>query len=62
MARFLRSMLPACLVLALAHAARADDPRPMRVTPEMLRAPRTFPAPGFQAEGVEALFYEGMPS
>jgi dienelactone hydrolase len=61
MARFPRGMLPACLVLALAHATRADDPRPMRATPAMLRAPRTFPAPGLQAEGVEALFYEGMP-
>ncbi len=61
MTGFLRGMLPTCLVLALAKAAPADDPRPMRATPEMLRAPRTFPAPGFQADGVEALFYQGMP-
>lgn len=61
MKSFLRGMFSACLVLILAHAARADDPRPMRATPEMLRAPRTFPAAGFEAKGVEALFYEGMP-
>ena len=34
-----------------AHASDARD----------AAAPRTFAAPGFEAEGVEALFYEGMP-
>jgi hypothetical protein len=33
----------------------------MRLTPEMLRAPATRPASGFHAEGLEALFFDGMP-
>ena len=27
----------------------------------LLRVPRTYPAPGFEAEGVEALFYDALP-
>ena len=61
MRHLLRGLLPSVLVLAAAHAAAADDARPMRATPEMLRAPRTFTAPGFEAEGVEALSCEGLP-
>ncbi len=29
--------------------------------PRLSKAPRTFPAPGLEKEGVEALFYEGLP-
>lgn len=29
--------------------------------PALSKAPRTFPAPGFEKEGVEALFYQGLP-
>lgn len=61
MATDLHPMRLVLLILAIGPAARADEGRPMRATPEMLRAPRTFPAPGFQSDGVEALFYEGMP-
>ena len=32
---------------------------PMRLTPDMLRAPRTYPAPGFRSDGLEALFFDG---
>ncbi|MEK6795740.1 MAG: acetylxylan esterase [Spirochaetota bacterium] len=28
---------------------------------EIFNAPKTFPAPGFEADGVTSLFYEGMP-
>ncbi len=39
----------------------AASPRPMRLTPEMLRAPAIRPASGFHAEGQEALFFDGLP-
>ena len=42
-------------------AARADDSPLMQLSPEMLRAPATYPAPGFSAEGMKAIFYDGMP-
>ena len=50
-----------CLAFTSPLAARAETPAPMRATPEMLRAPATHPAPGFQAEGLEAVFYDGLP-
>jgi dienelactone hydrolase len=34
---------------------------PMRVTPEMLRAPQVNSAPGFRSEGLDAVFFEGLP-
>ncbi len=50
------------LILAgLALPALADGPGPIRATPEMLRAPEARPAPGFRADGVEAVFYDGLP-
>ena len=49
MTGFLRGTLPICLVLALAKAAPADDPRPMRATPEMLR--RAPHVPGTRIPG-----------
>jgi dienelactone hydrolase len=30
-------------------------------TDQLFRTPATYPAPGFEAEGVRALFYEGLP-
>ncbi len=33
----------------------------MALTPEMLKVPKTWHAPGFRADGIEALFYEGLP-
>jgi len=33
----------------------------MRVTPELLRAPQAHPATEFRAEGLEAIFYDGLP-
>ena len=33
----------------------------MRATPAMLLAPRAAPAPGFQSEGLEAVFFDGLP-
>src|SRR5262249_49674756 len=61
MTHLLRCVLPSVLVLAAAHAAAADDARPMPPTPAMLPAPRTFTAPGFEADGIEALSCEGLP-
>jgi len=38
----------------------ADDSKLMQVTPAMLTAPKTYPAEGFEAKGMKAIFYEGM--
>lgn len=46
-------------VFALALPAMAVGAERMEVTAEMLRAPRTYSAPGFEAEGVQGLFFEG---
>jgi dienelactone hydrolase len=50
-----------CLSSVLWGSASAQTPGLMRATPEMLQAPRTRPAEGFSAEGVEAVFYDGLP-
>ena len=47
--------------LLMATPIRGSEPSPMRVAPEMLVAPKSRPAPGFEGEGVSAVFYEGMP-
>jgi len=56
------------LVTFLAFAVRAEDqPAPVnaataiQVQPEWLKPPSTYPAPGFEAPGVRALFYDGLP-
>lgn len=51
----------ACLVLSAPSPGRADGPGLAKPSPEMLRAPQAEPAPGFAAEGMEAVFFEGMP-
>jgi dienelactone hydrolase len=45
----------------LQSSGASTPPGPMRVTAEMLRAPRTYPASGFEAAGLEAVNYEGLP-
>ncbi|WP_435017211.1 alpha/beta hydrolase family protein [Tundrisphaera sp. TA3] len=57
-ARFAAAFLAGLLLPA---ASRADGPGLARATPEMLRAPRVEPAPGFSAEGMEAVFYDALP-
>ncbi|AMV39261.1 alpha/beta hydrolase family protein [Planctomyces sp. SH-PL62] len=47
--------------LLTATAVLAQEPAPMRTTPEMLAAPKSRPAEGFQADGLSAVFYEAMP-
>lgn len=51
----------AWLALPVTHSLSAAEPAFMNVTPALLQPPRTEPAPGFQSEGVKALFYEGLP-
>lgn len=58
------ALVTTCLLLGSWRGSAAQSPESpglMRATPEMLTAPRTYPAEGFSAEGVEAVFYEGMP-
>ena len=56
-----RILLSIGLALSLAGLAQAETPGPMTLPPETLKVPKTWEAPGFKAEGMEALFYEGMP-
>ncbi|QEH37472.1 Acetyl xylan esterase (AXE1) [Aquisphaera giovannonii] len=51
-------LVPAATALALDDQAGRDH---LRVTPEMLTPPAARPADGFHAEGVEAIFYDGLP-
>ncbi|WZP00914.1 acetylxylan esterase [Isosphaeraceae bacterium EP7] len=58
----LRRLVPILLcLLSLPGLSKADNPPLMRATPEMLRAPATYPAPDLKADGLEAIFFEGMP-
>jgi dienelactone hydrolase len=50
-----------CLGIWAAQSVMADAPSPMRVAPQMLRAPRTYAAADFKSEGLEAIFYDGLP-
>jgi dienelactone hydrolase len=57
-------LLTTCLLLGSWNDTTAQTPETpglMRATSEMLTAPRTYPAEGFSAEGVEAVFYDGLP-
>ncbi|APW60606.1 alpha/beta hydrolase family protein [Paludisphaera borealis] len=57
-------LLTTCLLLGSWNDTTAQTPETpglMRATPEMLVAPRTQPAEGFSADGVEAVFYDGPP-
>jgi dienelactone hydrolase len=55
-------LLTTCLLVPASwNAVTAQSQGPMRATPEMLAAPKTQPAEGFSAEGVEAVFYDGLP-
>ena len=52
------------LMLVSSFSARgetADEPGRMMVPPLAFRAPRNDPSPEFQAEGVKAIFLEGLP-
>src|SRR6267142_891688 len=58
-----RIRLPA-IAVALAAAsllAAADPPAKVWDLPALSRTPSVFPASGFEAPGVRALFYEGPP-
>ncbi|WP_165231308.1 alpha/beta hydrolase family protein [Aquisphaera insulae] len=59
-----RSIACAILVhVASGSSLAAQEPsggERIRATPEMLRPPATRPADGFRAEGVEAIFYDGL--
>lgn len=50
----------ALLVIVTSDPSAIANPR-MKVTPEMLAAPRVYPATDLTADGVEAIYYEGMP-
>jgi dienelactone hydrolase len=47
------------LVIISLHVAAADTAVPWDMK-ALSSAPQTFPAPGFEAEGVKAIFYEGV--
>ena len=47
--------------LPIARANAADDPRPMTLPQHALSAPEHTAAPDFQAEGVKAILFEGLP-
>lgn len=47
--------------LSSSNVLCADESPLMTVAPTMLVAPKTYPAEGFVAEGMKAIFYEGMP-
>ncbi|MDB5350552.1 MAG: hypothetical protein JWN86_1799 [Planctomycetota bacterium] len=51
--------LLACLALPSPVSAADGRGTGMSVSPEMLLPPKTYTAPGFEAEGVRALFYDG---
>ncbi|MDQ3815761.1 MAG: acetylxylan esterase, partial [Armatimonadota bacterium] len=49
---------------ATSHSVAADTTQPMQLPwniEALSTAPRTYPAPGFEAKGLKALFYEGLP-
>ena len=48
-----------CLPIAPTNAA--DEPRPMTLPPHALSVPDHTPAPDFQADGVKAIFFDGLP-
>jgi dienelactone hydrolase len=61
-----RHAMPALLVLALAAAVpfrgSAAEPQPLPWDTKVLfQAPKTHPAPGFEAAGCRALFFDGLP-
>ncbi|MDG3003181.1 alpha/beta hydrolase family protein [Paludisphaera mucosa] len=59
---FARRLRPLSLALFVwTTSTLAQEPAPMRAAPEMLVAPKARPAEGFQADGMSAVFYEGMP-
>ena len=52
------------LLLALCLSARvapADEPGPVKWPPDAWACPANDPAPEFQAEGVKAIFFDGLP-
>jgi chitinase len=53
------------LVLAIsgvpARLQASDDPRPMTLPQHALSVPEHTPAPGFQADGVKAIFFDSVP-
>jgi len=54
-------LLSTCLFLASWTSASAQTRGIVRASPEMLAAPASRPAEGFSAEGLEAIYYDGLP-
>ncbi|HEV7404400.1 MAG TPA: acetylxylan esterase, partial [Chthoniobacteraceae bacterium] len=57
---FSRRLLALALLLFPFLAGAADAPIPWQ-NEVLFQAPKTYPAPGFEQEGMEALFYETLP-